>query len=491
MHDSGMTLPRRAAAGATASAFSSRTPGILQKFRAPLVSVVLITADVVAVLLAGVVADTIGGSWAGEHGDLFATALLFVALGCCSGLYTVPSPSLVERFRLRAIVSTAAVGLQLLISDRASGTSAAFLLTIFQISLLVPFGYYLETAVRAALMRTGLWGAATVVFNRDEKSQRVVELLLAHPEIGLRPIGFVAERSQIEHDGGRTTGPAPTIFDPTAELDGIDARVAVFSDTDEMIRAVSRAAPDAALPRLLLIEDKGSVDGERTGLRPCMIGDAAGFEVSPVWGGSARERFKRTIDLCATLPLSLIALPVVATLAGLIALVSPGSPFYWQERVGRYGKPIRVLKLRTMHADAERRLGTYLEQNPNARAEWDRFFKLKHDPRILPFVGNFIRRSSLDELPQIWNILNGDMSLVGPRPFPAYHVRAFDPDFQILRASVKPGLTGLWQVSSRSNGDLGVQKAQDSFYIKNWSISLDFYILLQTLPAVLSGEGAR
>jgi lipopolysaccharide/colanic/teichoic acid biosynthesis glycosyltransferase len=173
-----------------------------------------------------------------------------------------------------------------------------------------------------------------------------------------------------------------------------------------------------------------------------------------------------------------------------IKAVSRGPVLYCQAREGEGGRPISVWKLRTMRADAEAVLSGHLLQSPEAREEWRRYFKLRNDPRVLRGIGRLLRRTSLDELPQLWNVLRGEMSLVGPRPFPQYHLDQFPPDFRRLRTKVTPGLTGLWQVSARGKGDLATQEALDTYYIRNWSPWLDLLILARTVRAVILSEGA-
>jgi lipopolysaccharide/colanic/teichoic acid biosynthesis glycosyltransferase len=200
---------------------------------------------------------------------------------------------------------------------------------------------------------------------------------------------------------------------------------------------------------------------------------------------------KRGIDCLIVICAAVFALPLILLSVIAIKIADPGRAFFWQNRVGRDGAVTPILKLRTMYNDAEQRLENHLRNNAAAQAEWQKFCKLHDDPRILPGLGHFLRRTSLDELPQLWNVLRGDMSLVGPRPFPEYHVARFDAEFRKKRASVTPGLTGLWQVVARSNADLETQRALDLLYIENRSFWLDLYILIQTVPAVLSGRGAR
>jgi lipopolysaccharide/colanic/teichoic acid biosynthesis glycosyltransferase len=199
---------------------------------------------------------------------------------------------------------------------------------------------------------------------------------------------------------------------------------------------------------------------------------------------------KRALDLVLGALWLLCALPIIGLSAVALKLQSRGPIFFCQEREGFNGKSFRVWKLRTMYVDAEQRLTEHFAANPELRHEWETHFKLAHDPRLIPGIGTLLRRWSLDELPQLWNIVKGDMSLVGPRPFPEYHLQQFPEDFRELRRRVRPGLTGMWQVTVRSSGGVEEQRVFDSYYIRNWSIWIDLHILARTVFAVLGGRGA-
>jgi lipopolysaccharide/colanic/teichoic acid biosynthesis glycosyltransferase len=180
---------------------------------------------------------------------------------------------------------------------------------------------------------------------------------------------------------------------------------------------------------------------------------------------------------------------VCSMLAALIWLEDRASPFFLQERIGKNGKPFRTRKFRTMVPNAEEVLQKKLVEDTRLAEEWGTNFKLRVDPRITR-VGNLLRKTSLDELPQLVNVLRGEMSLVGPRPLPSYHYLELTLQVRSLRERVRPGLTGLWQVSGRSQtGTIGMEK-WDAFYVRNWSVWLDIIILARTVQVVSKGTGA-
>lgn len=197
---------------------------------------------------------------------------------------------------------------------------------------------------------------------------------------------------------------------------------------------------------------------------------------------------KRIMEIfLAIVAMTLLFIPGLV-IALLIKLTSRGPVFYRASRLGQYGRPIVVLKFRTMRLDADRILERMLEQSPDLKAEWEKKFKLERDPRVTP-LGAFLRKTSLDELPQFWNILRGEMALIGPRPIVQEEVKYYGKDFDTF-ASVKPGISGLWQVSGRSDTEYDERVSLDLFYVNNWSLWMDYYIFLRTFFVVLLGRGA-
>jgi lipopolysaccharide/colanic/teichoic acid biosynthesis glycosyltransferase len=200
----------------------------------------------------------------------------------------------------------------------------------------------------------------------------------------------------------------------------------------------------------------------------------------------------RVIKRCCDVLLVLVFMPVILFVVGLVAAViklsSPGPVLYSHRRIRKGGAFFSMWKFRTMCVDSAEVLEEYLARHPEARAEWNKSHKLREDPRITP-VGLFLRRYSLDELPQLWNVLAGKMSLVGPRPIVAAEVEKYGDCFDCY-CRVKPGLTGLWQVSGRSTVSYEVRVALDCEYVKRWSLMRDVVILLKTFSTVLNQDGA-
>ena len=197
---------------------------------------------------------------------------------------------------------------------------------------------------------------------------------------------------------------------------------------------------------------------------------------------------KRAFDLIGAVCLMLLSLPFCLFLAVLIPLATKGPLLYKQMRIGKGNRMFYALKFRTMFVDAGTRLNQYLEKDPAMRAEWESVHKLKDDPRVT-WIGRFLRRFSLDELPQIWNVVTGDMSLIGPRPIVVSEIERYGVDYAAYEA-VRPGLTGLWQVSGRNDTTYRERVSYDSYYVRNWSLRLDARILARTIRAVISGTGA-
>jgi Undecaprenyl-phosphate galactose phosphotransferase WbaP len=203
----------------------------------------------------------------------------------------------------------------------------------------------------------------------------------------------------------------------------------------------------------------------------------------------AINRFKRALDLLIALPVLVFVSPLMLVLAIAIRMQDGGPALYRQARLGFGGRSFICFKFRTMVLDADERLEALLARDPEAAKEWQRDHKLRNDPRVLGTVGRFLRVTSLDELPQLFNIIRGEMSVVGPRPIVTEEIVRYSSYFRYYTA-VRPGVTGLWQVSGRNNVSYEKRVWLDATYARKWCVALDLWILWRTVPAVLFRRGA-
>jgi len=432
------------------------------------------------------------GSWFTAyigHNQYFAVAIAILLLPLIHyqlGLYPGYLLGPVERLRRRTLATLAVFGGLVAwdnIVERGVLSRGVLLATLVFALILPPLA---ESAARAALVRAKRWGMRVILLGAGDTGRAVARTLAREPQLGLIPVAFLDNRpaawnSAIE--GVPVAGPlalAPD-FEPRAEAAIVSLRDLGRDDFLVLVQELN-------FPRVIVVPDLAGIAGLWITARD--LGGSLGLEIKKNLLIRRNTALKRLMDQAVALPLFLLGLPLMAIAAVWIKVVSPGPAFYRQFREGFEGRRIPVWKLRTMHLDSDRLLDEWLETHPEDREQWSRYFKLRHDPRVLPGIGKLLRLTSLDELPQLWGILKGEMSLVGPRPLPDYHLHQLPAEFRALRTRVLPGLTGLWQVSTRSDGDVAVQEALDTYYIRNWSPWLDLYILARTVSAVLLARGA-
>lgn len=364
------------------------------------------------------------------------------------------------------------------------GRSRGIILLTFMFALVFPpIFQYLS---RRLLLYFDCWGMPVIILGAGKTGEQLVWNLLHDKDLGLRPIA-VLDDDESRWGGAIANVPIVGDLSKASEFSGTVtcAFLAIPSAGRDRIAELVRNLPFSSV---IIIPNLSGIQSLWVEVRD--LDGVVGLELKKKLFLSSNLCFKRFMDYFIGFPLFVLSIPVYVVAALWIVVASPGNPFYCQVREGLGGKKFKVWKLRTMYPQADKLLHEYLENNPAAKAEWNSHFKLKNDPRIINGIGTILRKTSLDELPQLWNVLKGEMSLVGPRPFPHYHLERFDEDFRCLRRSVLPGMTGLWQVSARSDGDLQVQESLDTYYIRNWSIWLDIYLLGRTFGVVFSGKGA-
>ncbi len=418
-------------------------------------------------------------------GLLIGVLILPVAYYCV-GLYPGHGLGAVQRLRSRTYTTLfvfAALLLWNYIFEDRQWSRGVLLLTAF-FALVVPPA--LEALLRKNLIARGVCGEPVIVLGAGKTGALVVRTLQREFDLGFVPVGILDDDPQkwaTDVQGVPVLGPLSRIarFQTHAKV----VLIAIPGMNRERLSALVQSL---SFPNIIIIPDLFGIQSLWITSRD--LGGVLGLEVRKNLLIPSNRLLKRILDFAIALPLFLLSAPLFAMCAAWIKIVNPGPVLFRQQREGQGGRRITVYKFRTMYPDAERLLAEHLHAHADEQVSWSQYYKLKTDPRILPGLGWFLRRYSLDELPQLWNVLRGDMSLVGPRPFPYYHLDRFPESFRALRTSVMPGLTGLWQVSERSDGDLKVQQVEDTYYIRNWSLWLDVYILLRTIQTLLLPKGA-
>ena len=457
----------------------------------------LVVADTMALTLAASGALLTRYLWTGEAAEprQFTGLLMMVTLGAtfgAFGLYPGIALNPVEEFR-RVLKATTlayllAIGGSYLVKEAGEYSrltvGSAWLLTVMLTTVL-------RSVARTLGAKFAWWGVTAVVMGAGRTGHRVMDILQRHPELGLRPVAL------LDDDAGRLPmtmhvpgGPLLGNLDlahTLATKHGVQYAIVAMPSVSsrELSAIVHRYAH--RFPHVLIIPDLFGMSSLWVSAKD--VGGMLGLEVSQALMQPMARLTKRVLDMVIGATVAVVTLPLQAAIFAAVRLSSPGPVLFGQRRLGLDGEVFTAWKFRTMVTNGDEVLATHLAEHPELREQWRFYRKLRgRDPRVT-WVGRWLRKTSLDELPQIWNVMAGHMSLIGPRPIMVGETEQYGTGID-LYCKVRPGSTGLWQISGRANTTFQARVVFDEYYVRNWSVWLDLWILARTVKTVLLAEGA-
>ncbi|HLF40176.1 MAG TPA: sugar transferase [Acidimicrobiia bacterium] len=418
--------------------------------------------------------------WAATAGRIGAVTFVSVVLLMSQHLYRarVCSARAVEIVRLSRVAAGGA--LFALLAPTVTGQPASWAPVLLGgvASLLLLSGGrgFFDAWLRGERAR-GRFTRQVAVVGQGEEAERVIDLLHHHPELGYRVSGLVGDRQTAQKQGVAWLG---------SPRDAVEAILASGAGGVVLTNVGLSSADLNELMKQMLVHglhvqvSAGLWHIDHSRLRAAPLAHEPFFYLEPPVLSARQLRLKRLLDLALALPVLLLAWPLLLVAAMAVKMQDGGPVLFRQTRIGRNGVPFTLYKFRTMAVDAEERLADLRSLNERHGP----LFKLHDDPRVTR-VGRILRATSIDELPQLFNVVGGTMSLVGPRPALPDEVESFDADF-LARHRVPPGITGLWQLEARENASFYAYRHLDLFYVENWSCSLDLVILAGTVPSLVA-----
>ena len=463
--------------------------------RRSLVVSTLVLSDILLALMTWQAASVLQGALG--HGQVSAIAsasivpnvVAWVGLRAVLGLYPGYGLDAVEELRRQslALFATVTIIAVFAFASHVGGALSRLLLFGWALGLLLA-APVVRHLVKSMMRQIGLWCKPVVVLGTQEAGARMLRVLQNEWQLGFEPVGVFDNRLAPVEGALEGVLYGGTLNDATtmAQECGVDTAIFAMPHTrrEHLVRLVNVAST-----RFRYVIVMPNLDGiTNSAVIARDFGGNFGVEIKHNLLFPWARRAKYALDLLLVVVGGLSISPLLLAIAIMIKLDSAGPIFFGHRRVGAGGKHFRCWKFRTMYTNAEKRLDEFLQGKPDLRAEWEQNFKLRDDPRVTR-VGRFLRKTSLDELPQLWNVLRGEMSLVGPRPIVDAEIPRYGTVYEMYQR-IRPGISGFWQVSGRSDTNYANRVKLDAYYVHNWSVWLDLVILARTVWGVILGRGA-